>query len=256
MSDALVDDVRVEGREDQRARDLHEREPDHREQRVPVAGQERAQEPEQLHGDTSDAAASDAVEEQRDDLRGRQRLVEDEGGMGAGDGEPAQEVRRLQGIAPDPGSVRLEHCCERRKIGRPVLVGRGRSAARHLQHPERRPQLPDVGHPAPQDLDGLHEPGLEGERGVDRPEGRVGRGGVEGRFDDRLDERFLVREDPEDRAFGDAGSLRDLAGGDRGAVRQHQGKRRLDDLGPALRGRERSGPGAAGGGRHRPILYE
>ena len=77
--------------------------------------------------------------------------------------------------------------------------------------------------------------------------------GVERGLDDRRDQRLLVGEDPEDRALGDAGGLGDLAGGERGAVREQQREGGLDDAGPPLLGRERGGPGSgrlegAGGG--------
>ena len=80
-------------------------------------------------------------------------------------------------------------------------------------------------------------------------------GGVEGRLDDGLDQRLLVRKDPEDGAFGDAGGLGDLAGGDRRAVGEDQRERRRDDLGPALGGGQRGGSGAAGGGGHARESY-
>ncbi len=44
---------------------------------------------------------ADAVEEEGDDLGGRQRLVEDQRGMGAGDRQAAEEVRGLERVAAD-----------------------------------------------------------------------------------------------------------------------------------------------------------
>ncbi len=133
-----------------------------------------------------------------------------------------------------------------------MLVGEGRPAARDLHHPERGAQLPEVGDPAAEDLDRLDEPGLEGERRSMRAQRGVDGGGVERRLDDRLDEGLLVRKDPEDGAFGDAGGLRDLAGGDRRTVREDQRERRRDDLRPPLRRGEGGRSGAAGGAGHGP----
>ena len=83
-------------------------------------------------------------------------------------------------------------------------------------------------------------------------DGVVDRRRVERGVDDGLDQGLLVGEDPEDRAFGDAGGLRDLAGRDRGAVREQQRERRRDDLGPAFGGRQ----GGCPLGRHRSRIYE
>ena len=54
--------------------------------------------------------------------------------------------------------------------------------------------------------------------------------------------RVLVGEDAEDRAFGDAGGLGDLAGGHVRAVGHEQGNGGGDDRGPPLVGRQGGGP--------------
>ena len=148
---------------------------------------------------------------------------------------PRRRCAASSGSRPDPVAVRLEQRGERAEVRRLVPVGHRRPAARHLHHPERGAQLPEVGDPAAQDLDRLDRAGPRAESdGSMASERGVRRGGVERRLDHGLDQRLLVREDPEDRALGDAGGLGDLAGGDRGAVGEDQGQRGRDDLGPAL----------------------
>ena len=71
-------------------------------------------------------------------------------------------------------------------------------------------------------------------------DGGVGGRGVEGGLDDRVEEGGLVVEDAEDRALGDAGRLRDLAGGDRRALLEEQGQGGGDDgRAPLLEGQRR-----------------
>jgi len=90
------------------------------------------------------------------------------------------------------------------------LVGVAGAHARH--HP------PHVDGAALQHPDDPPEPGLEVEVGMDAREGAIEGPGVEGRLDDRMEQRVLVGEGPEDGALGDAGGLRDLPGGNGRAV--------------------------------------
>ena len=71
---------------------------------------------------------------------------------------------------------------------------------------------------------------------------RLGGRGVERGLDDRVEQRGLVVEDPEDRALGDAGRLGDLPGGDRRALLEEQREGGGDDRRAALLERQRRGP--------------
>ena len=109
------------------------------------------------------------------------------------------------------------------------------------QHPH---DLPDALHPPAHGVDGLGQHLLQRVERVDQAQFGDVRGGVQDAGDDRVDHRVLVREDPEDRALGDAGGLGDLPGGDGGAVVADQRDRGGDDRGPAFVGRQR---GCSGG---------
>ena len=90
------------------------------EQLAAVAEEEGAEQPEQHQRTSSRPGSSaglvgavgcvdaDAVEEQRHDLGGRERLVEDQRRVGARDRQPAQQVRGLERVAPDLVAVGFE----------------------------------------------------------------------------------------------------------------------------------------------------
>ena len=193
-----------------------------------------------------------AVEEERHDLGRRERLVEDQARVGAGDGQPAQQVRGFERVPADLAAVGFEERGQPAEVGRPVALRHRLQAVRELHHLDRGPQLPDVGEAAAEDVDGGDQARLERQRRVDGGDRVVDRLRVERGIDHRRDQALLVREDPEDRAFGDARRFRDLPGRDRGAVRQQQRERRRDDLGAPFGG----GQGRRPLGRHRSRIYE
>ena len=94
---------------------------------------------------------------------------------------------------------------------------------------EMRQQGPHVDDAALDQLGRLEELRLEGQRGLDRPQCELELLLVERRVERGVEELVLVGEDPEDGAFGDAGCVGDLLGGDRFAVLGEQRADRFDD---------------------------
>jgi len=88
--------------------------------------------------------------------------------------------------------------------------------------PEGGEQADDPAQPGLEDGDRLLEADGQLELGIDLGESDEGGLGLEGVLQDGVDQGVLVGEDPEDRALGDAGRLRDLAGADLAPVLDQQ----------------------------------
>ena len=99
---------------------------------------------------------------------------------------------------------------------------------------EVRQQRPDVDDALLDQLGGLDQLLLEAEGGIDRLQRGLEGFLVERGFERGVEQFVLVGEDPEDRAFGNAGGAGNLLGGDRLAVLGEQGAHGLDDRRPAF----------------------
>ena len=183
---------------------------------------------------------ADPVEHQRHDLGRRQRPVGGERGVADGEGQRPQVAGRRGRREPHPAGVGGEQCGQGGRVGRPL--------GRVLRLADRRDQVPELGQAPLDDGDRLGELVLEGQVGVDGGEGPLGGLGVEGQLDRGAHDRVLVGEGAEDRAFGDAGRLGDLAGGDGQPVLQQERQGGGDDGGPPL-SRGEGGRAASTAGR-------
>ena len=241
--DALVDEVGIQGGEQQRHDRLHELEPQHREEQLAVGQEILAEQLQHQHV----RAASVGV-------RMPSRITD---AISFGDlGSPtvsagwlqamvsaAQDVGGFHRLHAQPVSIGFEHRRHRAEERRPVLVlvaldaGQVGASERGEDAPQRRDATLD-------DVDGSLTSRFQRERRVDGAELGFDRGGIERLLDGGFDQRLLVDEDPEDRSFGDAGRLRDLPGGDLGAVGDEQRHGRGEDRGPPLLCRHRRRPGA------------
>ena len=198
---ALVDDVGVQRGQEQRAHRLHEREPDDDEQRLGGSG-----------AGTSAAAGSASRSHafpvasgvgRATPSRNNETISADASGssrMSAGwvpaIVRPREQVRGFERRRAGSGRGRLR-TVRRARGGRATgAFGSRLQGRRQLHHPDGGAQLQDVGDPAAEDLDRGDEAGLERQGRVDRGQRGVDRRGVEGGFDDRLDERSPCRGRP------------------------------------------------------------
>jgi hypothetical protein len=140
---------------------------------------------------------------------------------------------------------RLEQRRELREVAGTRRLPGGLALGHDLGRAERGDQVADLVDAALDDPHRLLEAALERHRRVDRRERRVLRRRVEHGFDGGADQRVLVVEHSEDRAFRDARGLRNLARGDGRAVLHQQGHGGGHERGAALvggKGRRPSGP--------------
>ncbi len=144
--DALVDDVGVQRRQQERAHRLHERERDDDQQLVAVRAEMAAEEPDEVHQLLSARRhGRGSVEEERDDLLGGQRLVEDERGVGGRDREAAQDVAPPRAGRAGSGPGRARRPWRARRGREPCAAAMPRPAASRAPCAAARGRPPGAG---------------------------------------------------------------------------------------------------------------
>jgi len=153
-----------------------------------------------------------------------------------------------------PGSCRLPRATQVARAGNhPDVAELGGAPLVRPRGEGRRGRQPEGGH-EPEDVDeSVLQQGHEGDEplaqrqlDVDRGQAPAEERRAEGRRRHGVDQVVLGLEDPEDRALGHAGRLRDLAGGGHRAAGRDEVTGDVDETGPSLLGRQGGGTGRHG----------
>lgn len=133
--------------------------------------------------------------------------------MAEGKSQGGEQAGGVLGLAAQPPALRCEQTDQAGQLRERALAdGQDRRSA------YGRDEAADVSHPSSDDLDGRCQLLIEGQRPFDLGERPLGGRGVEREVDRGLNDSVLVSKNPEDRPLCDVGGVRDLSGGDGGAV--------------------------------------
>ena len=240
LGHALVDDRRVQARQEEGGHGADQRQHDHHADQPTVGRQIAAEQADQHPRPPVVGRGEDAVQHQVHDLLrfGKPVLADD--GVGQRKGHGPQGVGGLDRVEAQTVAIGLEQRGDRGvellvvgSLTRPEAVGivLDRRAQPHGVEQREHPLQPGL-----QDADGRDQPLLDVLAEVDLGELVAGVLDVEHVLQHGVDQGLLGREGPKDRALGDVGGLGDLSGADLAAELLEQRLGGGDQCGPAFVG--------------------